>query len=175
MINIKYKAKRKDNGKWVKGVPYETTPLYCFQSDYEKLGQTFVMIYPGFADWGMPRPMEMVEIKPETICISTNYFDDNKTEIFQNDIVQFWIGRELVYQKLVWYNKEMQAMTAISLDGIHTNGQDYYDFKHPNAKYEDFCLMLQDPWGDFSKIEVIGNVFDNPELIQEALNGQYTK
>lgn len=35
--------------------------------------------------------------------------------------------------------------------------------------------MLQNLWGDYSKIKVIGNIFDNPELIQEALNEQYTK
>lgn len=175
MINIKYKAKRKDNGEWIKGVPYETTPLYCFSSDYEKLGRTFVMIYPGFADWGMPRPMEMVEIDPETICISTNYFDDDKTEIFQNDIVEFWIGNEPIYQELIWYNKEIQSMTAIPLDGIVTNRFDYYNPKYKDSTYETFCLRLQNSWGDYRKIKVIGNIFDNPELIQEALNGQYTK
>jgi hypothetical protein len=26
--------------------------------------------------------------------------------------------------------------------------------------------MMQDPWGDFLDIKVIGNIFDNPELLK---------
>ena len=25
--------------------------------------------------------------------------------------------------------------------------------------------MMQDPWGDFKEIKVVGNIIDNPELI----------
>ena len=29
------------------------------------------------------------------------------------------------------------------------------------------ALMMQDPWGDFKEIKVIGNIYDNIELLEE--------
>ena len=29
------------------------------------------------------------------------------------------------------------------------------------------ALMMQDPWGDFKEIKVIGNIYDNLELLEE--------
>ena len=40
---------------------------------------------------------------------------------------------------------------------------------NPSFNYAAFCLMMQDPWGDFSDIKVIGNLFDNYDLIKEVL------
>ena len=37
--------------------------------------------------------------------------------------------------------------------------------KYPEANYSTFCLMMQDLWGDFKEIKVIGNIIDNPELV----------
>ena len=37
-------------------------------------------------------------------------------------------------------------------------------------RYETFCVMMQDPWGDFSDVKVIGNIIDNPELIELDCN-----
>ena len=37
--------------------------------------------------------------------------------------------------------------------------------KYPKASYSTFCLMMQDPWGDFKEIKVTGNIIDNPELV----------
>ena len=37
-------------------------------------------------------------------------------------------------------------------------------------RYETFCVMMQDPWGDFSDVKVIGNIIDNPELIEGETN-----
>lgn len=61
----------------------------------------------------------------------------------------------------------MSFTDAVHLDGIDFNGHDYWNGNYPNFHYETFCAMMQDPWGDFSDIKVIGNIFDNPELINE--------
>ena len=61
----------------------------------------------------------------------------------------------------------MSLTDAVPLDGIDFNGHDYWNGNYPNFHYETFCAMMQDPWGDFSDIKVIGNIFDNPELMYE--------
>lgn len=32
--------------------------------------------------------------------------------------------------------------------------------------YWTFCLMMQDPYGDFKEIKIVGNIVDNPELLE---------
>lgn len=142
------KAKRMNNNEWVYGLPcYNIYKQLCIQPVDD---------------------MSCCVIDPNTLCSCIAWQDSYKTLIFENDIVQFTC---VVPEKfLVWWCKEMNMMTAIPLDGIGFNGYDYWNGKYPNYEYSSFCLMLQDPWGDFSEIKVIGNIIDNPELLKEALN-----
>ena len=57
------------------------------------------------------------------------------------------------YKYLIWWNREMSMTEAISLDGINFNGTDYWNNKE-HRDYETFCLMMQDPWGDFKEIKI---------------------
>lgn len=166
-----YKAKLKKSGAWIEdGFIYEDTPLYCFNQDYESIERNFWFLKPGFADWGLTRPMEKYKIIPETISRFIGYLDSNKNKIYENDIVCFGnTNGHIFHRELIWFNNELQAMTAVPLDEIEYNGLDYYNNKYNKFNYETFCLMLQDPWGDYSKIEVIGNIFDNYNLIEEEL------
>ena len=61
----------------------------------------------------------------------------------------------------------MNEMNAVPLDGIMFDGFDYWNTKYPKFTYSDFCCMLQDPYGDFKEIKVVGNIVDNPELLEE--------
>ena len=104
-------------------------------------------------------------IEPETICRPIGWKDSSKKSIFEKDVVEITSrgGRKDRY--LIWWNQEMSMMTAIPLNELEFNGNDYYCFR-PNFTYETFCLMMQDPWGDFEKIEIIGNIIDEPELLK---------
>ena len=42
---------------------------------------------------------------------------------------------------------------------------DGYDYTGLNV-YNSIPLMVQDPYGDFYDIKVIGNIIDNPELVK---------
>lgn len=70
-----------------------------------------------------------------------------------------------VYKYLVWYNQDGCELTVIPFEDLCLNGNEYYDGKAKNM-WGNFSLMFQDPWGDFKKIEVIGNAIDNPELLK---------
>lgn len=104
------------------------------------------------------------EVDPKTICQCAGWCDSNKTLIFEKDIVEF-VGPN-THRDLIWWNNEMSEMEAIPVDGIEFNGYDFWNSKYPKANYSSFCLMMQDPYGDFKEIKVIGNIVDNPELLE---------
>ena len=107
------------------------------------------------------------EVEPNTVCQCIGWKDSNNTPIFENDIAGFGSPGSYRHKELVWYCKEMNMLTSVPLDGIEFNGYDYYNSKYPNVEYSTLCLMLQDPYGDFSEIKVLGNIIDNPELLKE--------
>lgn len=110
------------------------------------------------------------EVDPNTVCQCIGWKDSNNTLIFENDIVGFGSPDLYRHKELVWFCKEMNMLTSVPLDGIEFNGYDYYNSKYPNVEYSTLCLMLQDPYGDFSEIKVLGNIIDNPELLKEEHN-----
>lgn len=153
------KAKRKDNGEWVKGYYYKQTRFYGDESE-----RYYIITSIEALDYD--QALEYFEVDPNTVCLSTGHSDRHGNLIFENDIVGF--GRKDSYREkeLVWYCKEMGMLTSIPLDGIEFNGYDYWNGKYPHVEFSTLCLMLQDPYGDFSDIKVIGNIIDNPKLLE---------
>ena len=153
------KAKRTDNGEWVQGYYYKQTHFYGTESE-----RYYIITSTETLDYG--QAIDYFEVDSNTICLSANHYDRHGNLIFENDIVGF--GRSDLYRhkELVWYCKEMGMLTSVPLDGIEFNGYDYWNSKYPHVEYSTLCLMLQDPYGDFSDIRVLGNIIDNPELLE---------
>lgn len=150
------RAKRKDNNEWVEGVYYKQTHFYGDESErYYIITSTEALNYD--------QALEYFEVDPDTICQCTGWHDSNKTPIFEKDVVEF-VGPN-THRDLIWWNNEMSQMEAVPVDGIEFNGYDFWNGKYPKANYSTFCLMMQDPWGDFKEIKVTGNIIDNPELV----------
>ena len=86
------------------------------------------------------------EVAPSTICQCTGLKDKNGKLIWENDIVMtVYDGNEHIYQ-VVWDESE--------LDFKATNGKENYE---SNFEYLPCC----------DEIEILGNCFDNPELLEE--------
>ena len=88
-------------------------------------------------------------IDPETICECTGVPDKNKTLIFEGDIVsRKLLGDSYITGVVVWFD--------IGFCGFHLKcGNRFY----PMGRGGDNGIVDD---------EVIGNIFDNPELIKEA-------
>jgi uncharacterized phage protein (TIGR01671 family) len=99
--------------------------------------------------WGMTNDVpNMIEVDPPTICQCTGLKDKNGKLIWENDIVK---------------DKNSNFYIAIWWD-------DYYQYCWVCIKsiIEIFVGRKRDLWviTENFEIEVIGNIFDNPELLE---------
>lgn len=100
--------------------------------------------------WGMRNDnADMKEVDPETVCQYTGLIDKNGRKIFEGDIVRYTdevIGKLKVDE--IKYNETHAAFCRLHKSEM---GLQY--------------LLIDEAIAN--KIEVIGNIFDNPELIGE--------
>ena len=137
-----YKAKRTDNGEWVQG--------YLF-GIWEK---RYIL-------WGMTNDIpNMIEVDPTTICQCTGLKDKNGKLIWENDILDGFTypymsdGIHNYYVEVCW-------CTNVPSFGIYTQ-------KYPESKVAGISAGMTELMEDWNPNdwEVIGNIFDNPELLE---------
>lgn len=98
--------------------------------------------------WGMTNDIpDMVEVDPSTICQCTGLKDKNGKLIWENDIIKH-------------YNDEAHPETYCT--GTVFWDENYAGFYRTSNKYGLSKLRISSD----CIYEVIGNVFDNPELLE---------
>lgn len=138
MREILFRAKRVGDDEWVEGCYTECNGKTFIGIDISISIDEFEVFCTSIIRW--------IEVDLETLCQFTGLCDKNGKRIWENDVV--WLvcdGKEHIYQ-IVWDNSE--------LDFKATKGEENY-----GTNYE--YLLCCD------EIEVIGNIFDNKELLQE--------
>lgn len=147
MREILFKAKRIDNGEWIIGSLIQNTYLGGIRSwisseQDDKARLRSISTYQ--AEW------RAFEVRTDTICQYTGLTDMNGQKIWENDVCR----RTLLPTKRIKTNFRIAyvplkcCLSAIDLDGRNvTFLSDYI-----NNQYE---------------VEVIGNIFDDPELLNE--------
>lgn len=133
MREILFRAKRKDNGKWVEGYYCKTT-IGC------DLTPSDVIFVPFKASrneaWGW------IKVDSNTICQYTGLADKNGRKIWENDILDTGEKTKL---RVSWHT--FKASWVVSKSGWMFN-----HFFGESIEPED--------------VEVVGNVFDNPDLLE---------
>lgn len=135
MREILFKAKRKDNGKWVEGY---------YQKRYDILGNEEHLIFhaDSYKVW------EYAEVAPETLCEFTGLRDKNGKRIWENDIVEAWSQGSRAIGTV------KQRVDGLWIMSPAWQNHEFWELK-PNSNGE-------------TTVEVLGNAFDNPELLQEV-------
>lgn len=132
-----YKAKRLDNGEWVQGVPFEIEGKQVILiKDNENLLRAH---YLEENMW--TAEIYAIEVDESTICQCTAMPDKNKKLVFEHDIV--WDSDERAFYEIIW-NQEDMCWNVEDADGHKSEFEECYG----------------------STIEVNGNRFDNPELLE---------
>ena len=136
MREILFRAKRSDNGEWIEGDLVHAPD-----------GRTAVSTYD-----------DLVETVPETVCQYTGLTDKNGRKIFEGDIITYqhdnddcpFPNKDTKRRVGRVYFQEFRSCFAVA-EG--RNGSDMIN--------QDLFKYVQNG----NRVQVIGNIFDNPELI----------
>ena len=150
MREILFKAKRIKDGKWIEGYLFDNG----FDGKEKKyfIGGLIIEKYNGTAcdEWDITG-IAFCEIDPETICQFTGLCDKYGNKIWENDIVKT-VSDIYAQVKFGLYTTEFALEEC--------NQGFYVDFSD-----ETYLRHELGYWNN--KVEVRGNIFDNPELLQE--------
>lgn len=143
---IFFRAKRKDNGEWVEG-------YYCKTTIGNDVRPSDVIFVPFKVsrneEWGW------MKVDSETICQYTGLTDKNGKKIWEGDIIKYHFGEVYASVKFGEYQSCFDS-TATSHVGFYVD----WDKNHNFRKDLGYWIKLVDA-------EVVGNIYDNPELLEE--------
>lgn len=152
MREILFRAKRIDNGEWVEGqYAYILNPLTESGEPIKHLICNGTNIFNN-------------EIDPETLCQYTGLKDKNGKRIWENDIVSCEHEKypddnpSEVYPLLP---ESIKYTRNYAVEFINTGSSYGYRLRNKSIHFMLTGNVIQN-----HKIEVVGNIFDNPELLK---------
>lgn len=163
-----FKAKRIDNGEWVQG-------NLVYSEDSEDGWQTLIIPTResnmftkggskgniGFENW--------YRVDHDTICQCTGLKDKNGKLIWENDVVKkgFYIDYNSVYQ-------EEYVPSVISEEYVGTIKFEHFAWVVGIFNDHLKCILpiceLLEHSEDIKYFEIVGNIFDNPKLLESEGN-----
>lgn len=138
MREILFKAKRIDNGEWIEG-----NHVYLENAHY---------IVPLYIEWNETEQREspmFIRVDRKTLCQYTEFEDENKNRIWENDIVSF-----IDYSSTESGYVEHNCVGRIAWDC-------------ECACFRVSGTLSAESWEVLQDCVIIGNVFDNPELLRQ--------
>jgi len=138
---ILYKAKRVDNGEWVYGLPIYKNHIRVFTEHEYEDGRKIK--YSTTKDY---------QVVPKTMCEFTGLIDKNENKIFENDIVEY---------------EDCPASDYYREDIIMNRGVIEFEDGAFFVTNRETVEMGDLVYNGVMECSVVGNTFDNPELLEE--------
>ena len=147
MREILFRGKCIDNGEWVEG-------YYCKWLKGERIITYSEKETDCIITWMSNGGMSRYEVVPETLCQFTGLYDKNDKRIWENDILMAHLDEfypeDATYETVEWGVAGWAAHETSSIDREYGSVDREY--------LNEF---------DLEHFEVVGNIFDNQELLQE--------
>ena len=145
-----YRAERTDNGEWVEGYY-----LFCpIQADNKHSVENFI-----YKHWIVTHNGNPFKVDPSTICQCTGLRDKNGKLIWENDILSIAKSVDVISGNYFYPTIPYPANVKVKWDFCAWMWETIAKKKH--------YIGFPDAWCHY-EAEVIGNIFDNPELLKEG-------
>ena len=103
-----------------------------------------------FADWNMPKEIECVRIKPDTVGQYIGLEAKREAKIFEDDIIKFFYNNKKYYRAIKYSMGEYGVLIEGECISMEAN-----------------FLTIADLIGYVGcDLEVVGNIYDNKELLE---------
>lgn len=140
--DILYKAKRVDNGEWVCGLPIYKNYIRVFtEHEYEDEDGRKVK-YSTTKDY---------QVDPKTMCEFIGLTDKNKNKIFEHDIVDYEDCLASDYYR---------ETTIVNRGVIEFENGAFFVTNRETVEMDDLVYK------GVMECSVVGNIFDNPDLLE---------
>lgn len=141
MREILFRGKSIDNGKWIYGGYFHLhKTTYCYAGYDDGDNDIHRIVFESMTDWNLPNRHMMADVDPKTVGQYTGLTDKNGVKIFEGDIVK---SPHCTYV-IMW--DSVKALFYLR-DPVSRVSSDFYNY-----------------FG--SDLTVIGNIHDNPELLE---------
>ena len=143
MREILFKAKT-ESGRWVEGdlIHYESGEVAILEQPFSRYGCEATQI------------SRRTKVDPNTICQYTGLTDKNGKKIWENDVVKYHFGDDVAP---IRFGKYQSCFDSTKTEHIGF----YVDWDCKKALRKDLGY-----WVNMIDCNVIGNAFDNPELLE---------
>ena len=148
---ILFRGKRIDNSEWIEGYFYEECGATYIIEDRQK--ETMLNRNTPY------------KVLPETVCQLTGITDKNGVKIFEGDVVRWSFGQHY-WEAVISSIENNKSNTLYAIETFHNCTKDeegYYTYERSDSRRgtrNDIEFMSM-------RIEVIGTIHDNPELINK--------
>ena len=160
MKNVKFRGKSKENGKWVIG--YLVRDIYNYPIIIQKMKMAsnmdtyFIFNVSGFY------------VDEKTLGQYTRSKDKNNKEIYTGDIVLMQTFKDFKKVGVVeWIDDCFKITWLVKLSGLNRNDEFLIADDEKIAKWRKTIKIFEQNYlsKEIDKCCVIGNIYDNPELI----------
>lgn len=145
MLDVLFKGKRKDNGEWIEGYlvkwinPLTLIPkFFILTQEEQKSGIT------GEPTGHLKTEMSRYEVDPLSVGQFTGLTDKNNKKIFKSDIVSCKTTAYFFRKCKVVYRNSLARYCILDANGLTFPMEKSFEY------------------------EIIGNIFDNPELFERS-------
>lgn len=151
MREVLFRAKSVDTGEWVEGSLFRHDGIGVCIHSFDMFYETRTFLRGAL----LSAQTDLVRVIPDTVGEYTGLTDNNGKKIFEGDIVKDkWNGLGIIE-----YSENNGCWLSIPCeDGLY---QCFKDGDIDESDCSNFNVLI--PQG-----EIIGNIYDNPELLEEG-------